>query len=470
MTHFQFQLHFSQQDRYALDAYLTVQPLSHSEAGSRLSRQALLEFLKRQGIVYGIHHRTLTQIIRQGKAQRELIATGIPPEKGENAYFETELPFETESYESFLKTFEASASLSVWPDFRKMIKLVSTPILRKYPPTEGSPGMSIKGELIPGLRGTDLPFPKMRNLRIDEHDGLVLVSTMEGYPFVNLPYSIHVQPVYILDRDLSESRHFSGIVVVNGSVHDHVRLSAEGDVFIRGNIDGAVVLSGGHVFVGQGIKGKDTAVIKAAKSIRVGFAERCTLEAEHSIYAGTLIQSYSVALDAIDVDTIVGGQARASTYIRAKTIGSAGLSTQLFVGKNPYLTDKIAALKHEMGVDDSRLTEMRAAISEFVLKEKRNQEDVMLRHLRSRIPRVEFALQIIQSRLEQLLLFSQFIKQAEIIASERIYAGTLLSMDNFDLMLENTLSKPMVYHAGRYGVIPSVYDLKTPHRLKKERI
>jgi uncharacterized protein (DUF342 family) len=471
MIFYQFQLHFPRlSEKYQHQVFLTVLPLPRHQTGYQLNLRSLLDFLKDQGITYGIHHRKLVEIVQVGGCKRELVATGIAPEIGEDAYFEVLTSSQPEPFQHLLAGFKQASTQIEWPDFKKNLRPANTPILRKHAATAGAPGMSLRGELISGVWGRDLPFPKMKNLHIEEQDGQVLVSTIEGCPLVQLPHNIHIQPMYILDRDLSESRHFPGMVVINGSVQDHVRLSAEGDVFVNGNVDAAVILSGGNVFIAKGIKGKDIAVIKAANHICLGFAERCTLEAQQSIYAKTLTQSYSVALDCIEADSIIGGETRASISIRAKTIGSAGLLSQLFIGNNPYLIDKIQQLQKEKERCDTRLSEMRMTISEYVLKEKRSQEDIMLRHLRSRTPRLEFTLQKLHSQLEQLFRVKQNIKQAELICLERLYGGTVISMEPFETVLEKTMSKPVVYRPGRYGLIPSAYDLKTYESIGKERI
>ncbi|MGE3725234.1 MAG: DUF342 domain-containing protein [Candidatus Sericytochromatia bacterium] len=471
MIFYQFQLHYPRlSDRYQFQVYLTVQPLPKPQTGHLLTLRSLINFLKDQGITYGIHYRKLIEIVQMGGCKRQLVATGLLPEKGEDAYFEVLTSSQEAPFQKLLSDFKVDSNQNQWPDFKKNLKPANTPILRKHVATAGAPGMSVRGELISGVWGRDLAFPKMKNLRIEERDGHLLVSTIEGCPLIHLPHNIHIQPIYILDRDLNESRHFPGMVVINGSVQDHVRLSAEGDVFINGNVDAAVVLSGGNVFIAKGIKGKDMAVIKAAEHICLGFAERCTLEAQGSIYAKTLTQSYSVALDCVEADSIIGGETRATRSVRAKTIGSAGLISQLFIGNNPYLTDKINALQKEKAHCDVRLSEMRIAISEYVLKEKRSQEDIMLRHLRSRMPRLEFLLQKIHSQLEQLFQVRQNEKQAELICLDRLYAGTLIAMEPFETVLEKTVSKPVIYRSGRYGLIPSVYELKTHESIGKERI
>lgn len=446
----------SLEQRYVMEAYLSIEPVSDLDSGYLLTRRSLRQFLNSQGIVYGIQERVLSKIVQTGEAQRERVALGVPPERGEDASFELIHSPQSALYEQLLENYSGQPQQWVWPDFKRSLLPANTPLLKKNPPTTGSPGMSVKGELIPGLLGIDKPFPKMKNVKISPQDRNLLVSTIEGYPMINLPYSICIQQVFVLDRDLTESQYFPGIVAINGSVRDMVRISAEGDILIQGNVDAAVLLSQGHILISQGIKGKDMAVVKAVKSIRTGFAERCTLEAGYSVYAQDLMQTYCVALDQVHVKQVMGGEIRATTSIQAQLIGSAGLITQIRVGLNPYLDDQIQRIAQQIQTIESRLDTIRTEISELVLKAKKGPEDIMLRHLRGRIPRWEYELQNLQSRLELLREYQSRYSCAEIKCSKRIFAGTILYMGEFEYQLEKTLDQAVSYRAGRYGIIPSL--------------
>lgn len=441
------------EQRYEIEAYLSIEPVSDMDSGYFLTRRTLRQFLNSQGIVYGIQERTLSRIVQTKKARRELVARGVPPERGEDAYFELMYsPYM--AYEQLLENYVGDPQQWVWPDFKKNLLPANTPLLRKIPPTRGAPGMSIKGELIPGLFGLDKAFPKMKNVKVSPQDQSLLVSTIEGYPINALPYSICIQPVFIVERDLTESRYFPGIVAICGSVGDMVHLSAEGDILVQGNVDAAVLLSQGHILIGQGIKGKEMAVLKAEKSIRTGFAEYCTLEAGYSVYAQSLIQTYCVALDRVEVKQVIGGEVRATALVQAEIIGSASLFTQIRVGLNPYLEDHIQRLTQDIQILQERLARTQEEVSELV-KSGKESEDIMLRHLRSKIPRLEYVLQHMQSCLALYKEFQAKYSSAEIKCLKRIFAGTTLSMGKFEYQLENTLVQPVNYRAGRYGIIPS---------------
>jgi len=457
---YQFHLTFPRSSgRYLMEAFFSIQPLQgFGEEGYELSHKSIISFLKQNGIVYGIQEKTIAKIIQEKTAKQELIALGVYPERGQDVYFEKLLDASENNFEKLLEVYDGHKETWFWPEFKKILISANTPLLRKYPPTLGSPGMSIRGELVSGLSGYDKSFPKLKNVKVSEEDKNLLVSTVEGYPVFNLPHSIVMQPIFVLERDITESHYYQGIVAVNGSVKDLIRLGAEGDIIVKGTVDAAVLISGGHILIGQGIKGKDTAILKASKSIRTGFAEHCTLEADYSIYAHDLIQSYSVALDAVHAENIIGGITRATGVVQASWIGSAGLNTQLAVGLNPYLEDKINLILRQIKAIDQHLAEIRNQISELVLKEKKGPDDIMLRHLRGRIPRFEFQLLSLQARLETLKKFQTEQALSEIKSLKRIHSGTELFMGEFEYYVEKNLNKPIVYKAGKYGVVSALAE------------
>lgn len=450
---FCFRLEIPLQPEGDMEAYFSALPAEPGQPVFPLSRTEILRFLDDNGVVFGVLDHAIERILQRGFAHRELIARGLPPLRGGDTFFEQLVTDQQSRYEALFSRIPRPED-DQW--LEKMLKLTvqpQTPLLRRVPACLGAPGRNIRGKFLPGLKGQEKPFPPFHNAQISPHDPHLLISMIEGIPAVDLPHLIEVLPVTIVRRDLTESRYFKGIVAICGNVPDYLRLRADSDILVLGTVDAAVLISGRRIWVRQGIKGKDMAVLKAKEDILVRFAERSTLESGGNLLAESLHHCFAVALGELRVDYILGGISRATSLLWTDVAGSPGVDSQLCCGQNPYLDKELQDAGRQIESLEETLLQTKADLSSKSLLSSQEKQILRL-HLRMRIPRLEYQLYHLRLYMQRLLKYQEKVKKACIEVETGMYPGTFLCIHQLEMEIKDFVNHKKRYLAGKYGIIP----------------
>jgi uncharacterized protein (DUF342 family) len=458
---FQFRLEIPDTPEPQMEAYFTALPLDPGElGGAGLRRSEILEFLWAQGLVFGILDHVIERIIQRGYAHHELIARGLSPLRGSDTQFQVLVADRQSRYEALFTRLPLPED-DAW--IERLLGLTvqpNTPLLRRLPACPGAPGRNILGRLIPGYKGLDKPFPPFHHAQVSAQDRHLLVSTIEGIPSISPPHLVEVLPVTVLRRDLVESRYFKGIVAICGNIPDYIRLRAQSDILVLGTVDAAVLISGRRIWIRQGVKGKEMAVLKAKDDIFMRFAERATIESGGHIWSESLHHCYTVALGEIRVQYILGGITRASSLLWTDVAGSSGVDSILCCGQNPYLDSALIEIVKEISTLEEALGLMRAELSSKLMLQAQDKQVLRL-HLRNRIPRLEYQLYYLKRYQQRLLTFASLSQRAGIEIESGMYPGTMLMIHHLEMEVQEFVNQRRRYVAGRYGIMPerpAVYE------------
>lgn len=454
---FYFKIVVPEQSPANLYAYFYAVPASSQQSASayELTREAILSFLADKGIVYGIQESVIEKILQQSFAHHELIAVGLPPMMGADARFVFLAAAKQKDYEAIFER-QPQPEDKVWLE-RLMALTVApqTPLVEKIPPSRGAPGIDVFGTLIPGLKGQERAFPPYRHALIDPDSKLRLLAAIEGIPAVDLPRYIDVLPLTVLHRDIKESAYFKGTVAICGHVADHVRVRAYGDILVLGTVDAAVLIAGRHIWIRQGVKGKDMAVLKSGTgNILMRFAERATLESGQCILAEAMHHCYAVALDSIAVNYILGGEVIASQHLWSDIVGSPGVDSSLVCGHNPYLSTEIAQLEQQLMALDEHILFLKTELSSKMITLAYN-NPILLQHYRHQLPKKEYLRHSLCLRLNALKAIEASARSVAIEIASGLYPDTLLRINQFEKLNRDFVSEPVTLIAGKYGVISS---------------
>lgn len=221
---------------------------------------------------------------------------------------------------------------------------MGTMVARYTPPSEGTPGYNVRGELIPPLIGDPLPFEFGDTLKLapNERD----LYAMAAGSLVIRDHKLEVIPFYIVEGDLAQQQdiYFNGNVLVEGNVHGPVTIRCE-DLYVLGNIEGATIYCTGDLYVRGGIIGKRIGVVEVDGRVYARFITDATVQAMEDVVATNSITyseviSNSRILVKAERGAIVGGSISALKEIVAQSIGSDfGTYTSTTVGKD-FLTPK----------------------------------------------------------------------------------------------------------------------------------
>lgn len=294
------------------EAYISIYS---SENGKVIKPEEIISALHHEGIL-DIDSEIIRLAIKDNQFNRRiLIAKGILPTKGADAYF--------------LYQFGAAEEGDT-------IEVIPGQILGvKVPPQEGISGTTVTGEVIPPQKGKDFEISPGKNTAISP-DGLKAYAT--GYGEITwIKNKVEVERVLNITNDVDENEgniDFLGSVVISGEVKDGFRVKATGNIQIGKSVGKAILESEtGNVYIeGEVMPG---AQIKAGNDIIALSIKNATLEAKGNVRVKEeLIDSYVTAQSVVlqkNNGLISGGKITAHSLIEAKVIGHKDKTTTTLI-------------------------------------------------------------------------------------------------------------------------------------------
>lgn len=350
-----------QVDSSKMAAYLTITPAA---GGRPVDRVLVYRKIEEMGLVAGLDFEAIDRAIAAGAVEGVLIATGRQPEHGQDGRLETMI--------QDMKERRPRLDEKGIAHFRDMgditIVHAGAQLMRRVPPTSGTAGETVLGQVIPALPGKGVMFAaNLSGVAFDPADPDVLAATITGQP-VQVKNGVMVEPTYITPVvDLSTGNIvFEGTVKVQGDVHAGMTIRATGDIHIAGTVEAATLDAGGDIAVLGGVIGrmdtreKDSAEpvshVRCSGSFNARFVQNAQIEADDGIFIDEMVmQSDLSAGNQIVVGKtgsskghVVGGTALAGLLVKAQVIGSPShIRTVVSVGINPRQHELIRQLARE---------------------------------------------------------------------------------------------------------------------------
>lgn len=205
-----------------------------------------------KGVKFGIDEQALLEAIALADGKERLVAEGIYPEQGKDAYI-------IDVYANKDRLNQGKSD-RLWVDNLDYGTVVSvdagTVVARKVPLEPGKPGMNVLGVevLPPKPRDVELKAGKGVEIR---SNGLEAVATVSGRPQVKGSL-VSVSPVYTVEGDVDVNTgniYFKGDVVVKGSVTDGMKIKAVGSVVVKGFAAHCQIEAGGDILIQRNLVG-----------------------------------------------------------------------------------------------------------------------------------------------------------------------------------------------------------------------
>lgn len=308
--------------------------------GADVNVDGFFSNLQFEGITHGILQEEIRRHI-EGKDYLHIfpVAAGTPPVDGTDGEVTDFFPrmdaprLEAGSRE--LLDFSA-------PDF--VFTHAGDEICRIRLPEPGKAGANVTGEILPCLEGAQVWIPMGNHTRLSP-DGLSLVAAKSGLLYIK-ENMFCVRPCQVVDGDVTGPERVlqvTGGVYISGSVSGGARVEASGSVVIGGQVQDAVIASGGTIRVQGGVLGvADQTILKADKQVQAPFLERAYVDASGSVFAQRILDSSVITNDTLNVLTgegsIVGGYIQALHRVLCLRIGSPdGGRCSMIVGCDPQV-------------------------------------------------------------------------------------------------------------------------------------
>lgn len=205
------------------------------------------------------------------------------------------------------------------------------------PEEKGENGYDVYGSVLLAREVKKAVFDHGRNLEKSK-DGLKLISMVDGHVSL-VDRAVFVSDVYSVE-DVGTSTgniEYHGDVEVKGNVCENFSVKTDGNVFVSGVVEGAVIEAGGNIIIARGMHGQNKGRLKAGGNIIAKFISAAEVEADGFVEAEQIINAKVSAGTNINADAgkglITGGKVVAKGVINARNIGSPmGAATIVEIG------------------------------------------------------------------------------------------------------------------------------------------
>lgn len=421
----------------------------------RFSVEELINVLKENGIVSGIHEKALAEIAEGNRKYEEtLIATGTEAKDGRDGYFEYHFNPHPETEPIILPDGSVDYNVLGKIELVREGELLVT----YHPPIPAVYGRDICGNDIGAYEGKGLPPLQCKRCELDESDCKYYAGT-EGNVTIN-GRCLTVTPIYVLEGNLEAatgSLDFHGDVLIQGNVFAGVTVKTTGNITINGHVETANLFAGKDVILKNGMQGSGNGVIRAGGRVMARFLEQTQVYAGTEVNTGAIlnceVESGQNVVVAGNRGTIIGGTVTAVEQISAASIGNrAGVTTQLVIGLDCEFKEKMEeidrlAQEYEENMNDAIRTLDRIDYQMKTQPVTPAQNEQKAEQMRRKIS-YQLKLQEITQRREELIDINRRSADGKIVVSGLSNVGCVIIINGVRETLHSEY-RDVTYTKGR---------------------
>ena len=432
--------------------------------------------LTAHGVKIGIDKTAIESLIaRRLGNQPVVVANGVPPIEGKDAYIELikdpDKPFEVRDDEK-IDFWSRSTIVTVHP---------GQEIAVKHPLQSGKNGVDVTGGVVKYKPVRNVEFSFGDGLKRDDVNTLLLVATAEGQ-LKNDRGRLVILPELDIHRDIDfgvGSIDFTGAVKIHGAVRDGFHVIAQGNIDINGTVEGADIDSQGVIVIHGGVRGTGKGTIRANGDISLGFCEQATIRAGGSILVKNAVlhsrlyaQRAVIALGSGKQSQIAGGRIEAGLEVSCNILGSEmGTKTEVIVGLPPEQLARRKVFTSEIKRCEENLERVEPNLVLLKKMEAAGQLDDNKRAMLMNLTKMKFQLQAaregMQKELEELDEQLALVRDKGIIRVKDVcYGGVIISVRGLKYLVHEPCKftsfvaddekreivlKPFDYKGGRLG-------------------
>ncbi|MBD3217128.1 MAG: DUF342 domain-containing protein [candidate division Zixibacteria bacterium] len=457
-----------------LQAYVRID--SEKFEGEELTPEVIIANLKAAGVDFGLKEDEIQRIASETLFnERVLVAEGLPPQIGKSAEFE--FCFDPERKVAPKEGSDGRI------DYRDMDFLQNAEpgqvLVKKIPPTEGTPGKSVKNEEIPAKSGKDKKLPKGANTDISP-DGLTLSAEKAG-TIVYAGGIVSIQPVTAISGsvDLSTGNiTCRGSLKVGKDIKSDFKVDVNGNLEVSGNVEDAEIKCKGNVIVKGGFIGRGDGCINAEGDVTLKYIINQTINSRGNVtIGGEAVNAKIHARDRIEMigskAKVVGGCMTARRLIKGMTLGAdAGTSTVLKVAYDTKLMEQYRNVHSEI----ERLKEDEKRVKAALV-------DLYRLHMNNKLPpqkqavmkKLEEFKESLPVQFEELGLQKKELdkkmaefKNAKVIAEKDVFPGVQVHIGK-QYKESDTVRGPMIFELYSDSIVASSYDKQSYEAKEKAR-
>ena len=317
------------------------------------------------------------------------------------------------------------------------------------PEVRGEEGRDVTGVVLKPREVKRAALSYGLNIQLSE-DKLSISSRVDGHVTLTggKVFVSDVMQVQNVDNSTGNI-DYSGNVVVEGNVNSNFSVKTDGDIEVRGVVEGAQLEAGGNIILVRGINGMGKGVLKAGGNIISKFIENCKVDAGGYVETNSILHSDVHAGTDINVMNqkgfITGGEVVALSTIRVRTLGShMGADTRVTVGVDPKTITRMGVLTKE--VTDAQKTVkqlvpvLEAAKKKMAAGVKMGPDQIkQLQNVATTIKASQEAFTAANAELEELKQQMAEGENASVEVSGEVYPGVVIAISDVSMIIKNVV-------------------------------
>lgn len=416
-----------------------------SEGGSEVKAGEILRDLELKGIVYGIKKDVIVHFMQHREYCEDiLLAEGTPPTRGKDGYIE----YQFNTNRKAKPTLKEDGSVDFF-NLNILNHCGKGDVLAVLHKEEaGEAGQDIFGTRLkpPEVKTAKLKFGN--NIELSEN-GMMITSLVDGHVEL-VDEEVFVSDMLIVENvdNSTGNIEYEGSVQINGNVSTNFTVKAQGDIVVKGVVEGATLQAGGNIIIARGMNGKGKGNLTAGGNIIAKFLENATAQADGYISSESILHSRITAGTEVNVDGkrgfITGGRVCAAGSINVKTLGSEmGADTIVEVGADPTVKNRIAQLQKLIEEDTKALQTVQPVL--VAAKQKISQgiklSQEQLKHIQSLAvvnQQKTEAVKVYEEELQGLMEQAGDTVEAQIKVKGMVYPGTKICIGDVSMVVQKS--------------------------------
>ncbi|MCD9022024.1 DUF342 domain-containing protein [Cohnella silvisoli] len=320
---------------------------------------------------------------------------------------------------------------------------------------EGTPGLTVTGEVIPAKPGKDKPLHYDKNtiVEVDEGDKVILRAKTDGV-VTKVNGNISVEEVLVIEGDVGGKTgniDYDGCVTIKGTINDGFSVHATKDISVLSDIGlgaiDSIVSRTGDIYIKGGIFGKEKALIQAAQNVYMKHANECTIQAGGDIHIGLYAIGCKLTGNNIYLDVnrgrIIGGEIHAKAQVvtaiigneaeRATSISIEGFDRNAVKKELDDLVDNYRKLEIVMSRLQGDLESY-----QIIVEERTGNEVAAHEAIQSKYEQIRRVMASIDERRNALNTFLRTKGEGEVSIMRKAFPKTSLNIKELQKEIENT--------------------------------
>ncbi len=436
-------------DNCGLEACLNIE--SPSNGGAAPTFESMNAALSDCGISYNINIEKLKEIEAAPIYSSDIpVASGIAPIDG----IDGTASFRIKTEEKNLRPKENKNGTVNYHDLDMVENVIQGQVLCAITlPTEGTPGISVKGKELSQKKGRPVQSYLGKNTELNEA-GTAILSKIKGQVEFD-GRKINVNETFYIKENVDNSTgniKVSSNLVVLGMVLPGFKIVADGNIVVKGTVEASTVNAKGSISLESGITGSK---LYCDGDLKCRFIENCVIFVKGDINAEYIINSDIKCGKNIKIigsmAKIIGGSCIAGQNIEAHTIGSvANVKTRLELGTDHTVIERQQELLAQVEELEKQIVKLKPL---FTILSQLDAGDRLTPEKRQAFKNVSYSYDTYtklqeeaKKELEEIAESIQKRGFGRIICQGTIYPYTKVVIGKATLPITNILSNTSLYY------------------------